>query len=175
MVKKSKIELDRLLKAIENGIKPLFISEIRICSRCGHSIENHYWNGGGRSENSGYDSCLCPGCECPCLVNKGETKTIVDEESLNILLNKISESLIAFKETEEGQTHSCPFCEATKKVAAEQIKILKQECEEMKRERDLARRILDEERKQAYNHGYATGQHDCEEALEEGKEEEFIG
>ena len=76
-----------------------------------------------------------------------------------------------FIEREEGQTHYCPFCEATRRVAEEQIAILKEECEEMKWERDLARRTLEEEKKRAYDHGYATGEHDCEEMLDEGKDE----
>jgi hypothetical protein len=41
----------------------------------------------------------------------------------------------------------------------------------MKWERDLARRTLEEEKKRAYDHGYATGEHDCEEMLDEGKDE----
>ena len=79
--------------------------------------------------------------------------------------------MFMINETEDGQTHYCPFCEATRRVAEEQIAILKEECEEMKRERDLARKVLEEEKKRAYDHGYATGEHDCEEMLDEGKDE----
>jgi len=38
--------------------------EIYICADCGHTKEDHYWNGGGCLENSGYDSCRADNCKC---------------------------------------------------------------------------------------------------------------
>jgi hypothetical protein len=40
-----------------------FGEESQMCE-CGHHKEFHYWNGGGRIENSGYDSCRAEGCKC---------------------------------------------------------------------------------------------------------------
>ncbi len=51
-----------------------------------------------------------------------------------------------FDEIKEGKTNFCPFCEATRRVAEEQIAILKEECAQMKWERDLAWKALEEKK-----------------------------
>jgi len=38
--------------------------EVYVCADCRHTKEDHYWNGGGRSEASGYDRCRNGDCKC---------------------------------------------------------------------------------------------------------------
>ena len=38
--------------------------EIYICADCGHTKEDHYWNGGGHVEYGGYDMCKADNCKC---------------------------------------------------------------------------------------------------------------
>lgn len=34
------------------------------CVLCNHDVYNHYWNGAGSEENSGWDSCKVKDCKC---------------------------------------------------------------------------------------------------------------
>ena len=50
--------------------------EVYVCKNCEHSKENHYWNGGGRQENAGYDSCRVKECKCKFLSDECDIKKI---------------------------------------------------------------------------------------------------
>lgn len=49
----------------EKELDKFYIEEWVVCSKCKHPKEAHWWNGGGRVENSGYDACHS--CDCSCL------------------------------------------------------------------------------------------------------------
>jgi len=51
-------------KILEEFDEKFGFYEIYICADCGHTKEDHYWNGGGYLENSGYDSCRADNCKC---------------------------------------------------------------------------------------------------------------
>lgn len=59
---------------LEEFDKKYGYEEIEVCKKCGHSIQSHYWNGGGREEYSGYDACLIKGCDCKCLSDDYDIK-----------------------------------------------------------------------------------------------------
>ena len=42
----------------------MYKRQIYICADCGHTKEDHYWNGGGHLDRSGYDRCRAKNCEC---------------------------------------------------------------------------------------------------------------
>lgn len=41
-------------KKWEKELDKLYTEEFVVCSKCKHAKESHWWNGGGRVENSGY-------------------------------------------------------------------------------------------------------------------------
>ena len=70
------------MNEIKEILSPIFTSEWVRCKKCGHSAESHYWNGGGRVEYSGYDSCLADGCKCVYDEKETEILPVVAEEAL---------------------------------------------------------------------------------------------
>jgi hypothetical protein len=56
--------LNDFLEEIEDVEEDKPEEEMLICRKCGHLADSHYWNGGGRVEASGYDSCRVDGCGC---------------------------------------------------------------------------------------------------------------
>ena len=51
-------------KILEKFDKEFGFYEIYICADCGHTKEDHYWNGGGHVEYGGYDMCKADNCKC---------------------------------------------------------------------------------------------------------------
>lgn len=48
------------------------------CVLCKHDIYNHYWNGAGSAENSGWDSCKVDKCKCIGKDNVKEPNTVYE-------------------------------------------------------------------------------------------------
>ena len=51
-------------KILEEFDKQFGFYEIYICADCGHTKEDHYWNGGGGGGYGGYDMCKADNCKC---------------------------------------------------------------------------------------------------------------
>lgn len=71
--------INSINKALERFEEKFGFYEIYVCSDCGHSKGEHYWNGGGRIEASGYDRCRNGDCEC--ISEKWKIRRVVEQNN----------------------------------------------------------------------------------------------
>lgn len=98
------------------------------CVLCNHDVYNHYWNGAGSEENSGWDSCKVKDCKClgkdiekePNTVYECPlvTRFVPDKHATTQIINLI-ESVIPKEKTITPSTHS---------TVRSQLKIMKKQC-----------------------------------------------
>jgi len=88
--------------------------EIYICADCGHTKEDHYWNGGGRPEASGYDRCRIENCKCI----SENWKTEKQKEDNTAIKSHLKESkikeleaLVEYFENERNNIPKTPYSE----------------------------------------------------------------
>ena len=55
---------EEIFKRFEENHKDYFAKYSIDFIKCHHTKDSHYWNGGGRVENSGYDTCRIDNCGC---------------------------------------------------------------------------------------------------------------
>lgn len=80
----------------ERRVDKFFGEEIYVCKKCSHDKENHYWNGAGIPERSGYDACHVPKCECRVLSETCDVKKLPADERLKSFI--ASERKMAYQE-----------------------------------------------------------------------------
>ena len=92
-------------KKWDKEFKDYFSSEYLVCGKCGHSKENHWWNGGGWIRASGYDACHVEGCKCGYPENEKIVVTY-DEKNIKRFKDFIRQLLKDFGEKVIGENEA---------------------------------------------------------------------
>ena len=103
----------------DGKFKHYFAEESLRCKKCGHTKENHYWNGGGNQENSGYDRCKNGDCKC------------IDYDEVNdfeVKIDKYNDEYFKLKSFISSQ-----ISEAEKRGAKQALESLREEVEGVKK------------------------------------------
>ena|SRR3990167_9069896 len=90
---------NNLHSEISKILKPQYAIWERLCKKCSHSADNHYWNGGGQVEYSGFDACKTCGC-----VEYDKNEDFIDKITGydDSLQNNINALLALIKKHERG-------------------------------------------------------------------------